>query len=83
MIALCLWAFLRWDESCSKTFATALVINYEGEEARTNMSFDAKPEDLDIEQSGQILKDSFNQQKLHKILTDLELKTPELGELKS
>ena len=76
-------AFMRWDEASSKTLATALVINYEGEEARTNMSFDEKPEELDIQKTGEILRDSFEQNQLKKILSDLELKTPELGELKS
>ena len=76
-------AHMYYDEDLSKTVATALVLNYEGEEVRASLELPEAPEQLDIEKTGKQLVAAFNQENLQKILSDLELKTPELGELNS
>lgn len=74
-------AFFAYDAKEKKTRGQALVLDYEGGEVRSELSFAAAPEALDIEASCHAVMKDLESAGVKEILTKLKIKAPSLGQL--
>ncbi len=74
-------AFFRFDPYSKQTLGQALVLDYDGGEARCSLHFSAVPERLDIEDTCSRVLKSLETAKVGNILERLKVKAPSLGHL--
>lgn len=74
-------AYFVWDEKASKTSARAVVLDYEGDEVRVELSFNAKPEKLDVDTAAKKVITALETAGVSAILKKLEADPPSMGEI--
>jgi hydroxymethylbilane synthase len=74
-------AFFHYDETLRKTKATAVVLDYEGNEVRVERHFVQAPEYLTIEETARDVIDALEAAGVEQILRGLETEPPSMGEI--
>lgn len=72
-------AFVVYDESLKKTQARAVVLDYEGEEVRVELSFSESPEHLPIDATAQKILQALEAAGVATIMKRLEADPPSMG----
>lgn len=74
-------AYAYFDEGQKKTRATAVVLDYEGDEVRVELNFDHAPENLSIDQTADAILKALQKAGVDDILQRLDKDPPSMGEI--